>query len=576
MRLSLARIWSLLKPKLQQRILGNANLQFTVLPLWGWLKDVFLFLDHEVNYNNADPRFKLRRVLLFAVHPQRLFYEPRNSATTARQDRITSAAAQMVGGEINCVEGYYANKIWQKRISKTLILAIERAAINGRHREEIDKDLQNLSPIIRSENPEGIWSEYFSTLPHSNEELRKSIPDALKACETTEGDEDWRDPSDFPEAVLNWFKGQREILFHDKLRAIREEMAAALSHAVSPALGDIGLSLKQVICRIIRNQHQMLSCQKKSKNHLLDKRQDLWHSGFSEHLVICCELCGSSRNEESSRWAVKRPGHYIAHHLVCNSRKCEDKKRWFIPQDQNIPWVKSDFSKLDVPARPISREWESCLRPRSGDTLGTPSTVQSWCIQCQASTLLSGNRQRCADSEPRWTLGYTRPLYIEPTPECRRCLEQRRSSGRFVPVEPTIASITVFRLTKFAKTFGKYDDHIQARLLITGLRRHETLGHIHVARVDDRSCGCCFESRQKDMYSYYRAFARCNVSDRSLFISATSDLLHFSATRSILDPVSADSTYTLEPLGLYCARRYCNYKDINRLSALPLCSGCIV
>lgn len=81
----------------------------------------------------------------------------------------------------------------------------------------------------------------FNTLPHSNEELRKTIPDALKACETMEGDEDWRDPSDFPEAVLNWFKGQREILFHDKLRATSEEMTAALSHAVSPALGDIGL-----------------------------------------------------------------------------------------------------------------------------------------------------------------------------------------------------------------------------------------------------------------------------------------------------------------------------------------------
>lgn len=98
--------------KLQQRILGNANLLSTVLPLWGWLKDVSLLLDHEVNYKNADPRFKLGRVLLFAVHPQRLFYEPRNSATTARQDQITPAAAQIVSGEINCVEGYYTNKIW--------------------------------------------------------------------------------------------------------------------------------------------------------------------------------------------------------------------------------------------------------------------------------------------------------------------------------------------------------------------------------------------------------------------------------------------------------------------------------
>jgi len=79
-------------------------------------------------------------------------------------------------------------------------------------------------------------------------------------------------------------------------------------------------------------------------------------------------------------------------------------------------------------------------------------------------TLLSDNRQEYVDSEPLWTLGFTRPLYIERQPTCLRCKELRRSSGRFVPVEPTIHSMPRPNLQKFAKLFGRYDDNIKARL----------------------------------------------------------------------------------------------------------------
>src|SRR5436305_9021364 len=99
MRHSPAKFVSLLKLKLLYftapsyniGFLGDADFQFTILPLWDWLEGVFLFLDHESNYENADTMFRLRRVLLFAVHPQRVFYEPRGSATLTREDKITLA-----------------------------------------------------------------------------------------------------------------------------------------------------------------------------------------------------------------------------------------------------------------------------------------------------------------------------------------------------------------------------------------------------------------------------------------------------------------------------------------------------
>ena len=89
----------------------------------------------------------------------------------------------------------------------------------------------------------------------------------------------------------------------------------------------------------------------------------------------------------------------------------------------------------------------------------------SWCIRCQKDTLLTDNRQEYVDSNPQWTLGHTRPLYIERDPVCLRCKELRRASGRFVPIESTIDSITKRNLQRFAQLFGQYDNDIKARLL---------------------------------------------------------------------------------------------------------------
>ena len=124
-----------------------------------------------------------------------------------------------------------------------------------------------------------------------------------------------------------------------------------------------------------------------------------------------------------------------------------------------------EIRSLEAPAKAISREWTSCLRPIDGRTLDLPTIVQSWCIRYQTDTLLSDNRQEYVDSEPLWTLGYTRPLYIERQPKCLRCKELRQPSGRFVPVEPTTPSIPSENLQRFAKILGRYDNDIKARLL---------------------------------------------------------------------------------------------------------------
>ena len=61
-----------------------------------------------------------------------------------------------------------------------------------------------------------------------------------------------RDPSDFPEAVLRWFQGQRDIQLRDKLAPTPKDIVSALRHIASPALANNHLSLKEIICLIIK------------------------------------------------------------------------------------------------------------------------------------------------------------------------------------------------------------------------------------------------------------------------------------------------------------------------------------
>ncbi|KAF7509764.1 hypothetical protein GJ744_007459 [Endocarpon pusillum] len=50
-----------------------------------------------------------------------------------------------------------------------------------------------------------------------------------------------------------------------------------------------------------------------------------------------------------SKWPTSNSTSTSASTSPLTPHDTSHKKRRFIPQDQNIPWVKSDFSKLDMP-----------------------------------------------------------------------------------------------------------------------------------------------------------------------------------------------------------------------------------
>jgi len=56
------------------------------------------------------------------------------------------------------------------------------------------------------------------------------------------------------------------------------------------------------------------------------------------------------------------------------------------------------------------------------------------------------------------------PLYVERRPRCIRCFGYGRE-GRFVPIDPEIASISRNRLEDFARQFGYFDQVVKGFIL---------------------------------------------------------------------------------------------------------------
>ena len=137
-----------------------------------------------------------------------------------------------------------------------------------------------------------------------------------------------------------------------------------------------------------------------------------------------------------------------------------------MPLDTNIPWVQNDVEKITWSPKGNTPDWHECLQKAASiPKLTLPLTVNSWCIHCREHTVLSGKRSIFIDSEPQWTLGFVRPLYLERRPICLRCQEFGQPEARFVPPDENIPSITRWNLSSFAKSFGKFDHHMKSKLL---------------------------------------------------------------------------------------------------------------
>ena len=94
-----------------------------VLPLWGRFSGILLVLVYESNFNNAEEGFMFRKVIFFATHPQRMFYEREGSSVAVRQDLTFAAASCIADLKVNIDLKYYESKRWFSKIPTVYQLA---------------------------------------------------------------------------------------------------------------------------------------------------------------------------------------------------------------------------------------------------------------------------------------------------------------------------------------------------------------------------------------------------------------------------------------------------------------------
>jgi len=459
--------------KVQRRLLVTQ--EFEVLPLWGEFEGVVLMLAYEKSYGNCDHRYQFRRIMLLAPHPQRMFYEPQESHLAQRLDKTMTAATRMVRNAVPLVPGYFSQKKWLGRVLPSpayRVGSLLEESIAQKSEVTILAVDQTEAATSEPVSETGAWDHYFGH-PLSNNDLRKLIPPAIKVLEDCEPSKDvgWKEPGDFPAPLLQWFRGQKQILF---------------AHVSISSFSDIVMALQQILpgTRPASDRHASAHVKGILKDTLLHQHdslqairgehQDIWHSRFDGRAVeLCCQRCRKAHKADTDpRWAIHRPGHYIARLRSCN---CGSPK-WErpVPVDDDILYTTlSPFDLYQPPREVTTIDLAPYLRQPATKDDNHLSEVKIWCIRCKESTEVAseghtGNTS--VDWEPRWVIG-SRVLYLERTKQCLRCqkkhvshIKNGKPPTRFVPVDENVSSITNNALRNFHSRYAELG--LAARLLL--------------------------------------------------------------------------------------------------------------
>jgi hypothetical protein len=104
----------------QERILRSQRIKKTVVSIWGEYSDVLLVLTHENSFENEEEHYSFRGIVVFASHPQCLFYQPRDGPVAMRQDKTLKVAFQIADDTIQFNEDYYRSQKWRRAISESM------------------------------------------------------------------------------------------------------------------------------------------------------------------------------------------------------------------------------------------------------------------------------------------------------------------------------------------------------------------------------------------------------------------------------------------------------------------------
>jgi hypothetical protein len=129
----------------KNRMLREQAFKFDSLRLWGEYDDICIFLDRESNYSNAQQGQQYRRVTVWAIHPQRLFYS--REGEPARQDKFLTVAAKI--SRVNSIERYYEDQKWKAIVPPSFsILAKKKFFGTPSEQPQNEGDRSNISSPV--------------------------------------------------------------------------------------------------------------------------------------------------------------------------------------------------------------------------------------------------------------------------------------------------------------------------------------------------------------------------------------------------------------------------------------------
>jgi hypothetical protein len=459
----------------RDRMLQRQGYKFDLLPLWGECDDIYIILDRESNYSNAQQGHRYRRIIVFVAHPQRFFYP--KPGECARQDKLLAVAAKIAG--VNFIERYYNDQKWRTIVPSNFSSLVKKNFYGILEQLQSDGDSGNASGKLpmtamskltlanaTTSQVVGGYKDFFfddKKPPFSIQELRKILPVVVATeMEHSYHMHKWESLADFPETVGAWFRRQGQTLFEGMLINGPADIML-LYQQLCTMEGPLGenLSVAEMIYGLLKMQFRMIE---KLPISSLDDLIYYRLSPFDVIEAICYDCRQPMSQDTKAGWAVMRLGHYVIRRRRCNSSICQGKCRGGIPKDSSIPFVWGSRPDLSAQiSRRIRDDWRETIRDPKDCEGKLSQPVESWCIICKENTQLLGDRTRYLDEVPRWTIGDP-AKYVERRPMCLNCQsEGRPGTARFVPVD-AIPSIYKKRLTSIEKNFGELPKDVKAEV----------------------------------------------------------------------------------------------------------------
>jgi hypothetical protein len=199
-------------------------------------------------------------------------------------------------------------------------------------------------------------------------------------------------------------------------------------------------------------------------NHDAKYSASAHHRFDGRPLPVKCKMCSiGKRSIERPVFSVNRPNSYVVDHAYhCSA--CQKRTR-YIPEDNDIPSVYPTNLHCEGPKVVAGAKVKVMLRQQQERTPRQTEPVESFCSKCREETQVKNGGNVYVDHDPQWTLGFNRPLYLERRPTCFNCKDDKVTSNRFIPRDPTILSILPRLLLNISESYGTYDKYVIAVLM---------------------------------------------------------------------------------------------------------------